>query len=199
LRPLELEGTSEAMTWAQIAIDAVLALALAISVVTDLRTRKIKNVVTYPTTLICLGLRAVGGGWGTAASPGVLSGLIGLVIGFALFVIPALINSELMGLGDAKLMAAVGAGVGFPMILPCLIYIALVGGVLAVVVLLWNGALWRTLAGMGLKVAQKIKIASGENARTPGIKVPYGVAIACGTVWGVLWSMWQVKAMAALP
>jgi prepilin peptidase CpaA len=187
------------MSSLQIAIDAVLALALAISVVTDLRTRKIKDVVTFPTALLCLGLRAADGGWGPTSGHGVASGLLGLAIGLILFLLPSVYNSNLMGMGDAKLMAAVGAGVGFPLILPCLIFIALSGGILAVVVLLWNGLLWRTLSSMGVKLAQKVKLAAANGAGSPGVKVPYGVAIAAGTIWGVVWSLWQVNAVAALP
>lgn len=185
------------MTRVQVAIYVVLAIALAISVVTDLRTRQIKDVVTYPTLLLCLGLRAAGGGLGSLAGPGLASGLLAVAVGGFFFYVPYLLGY--MGKGDVKLMAAVGAGIGFPMVVPVLVFISLSGGILAVVVLLWRGVLWRTLSGMGLAAARKLKLVRPEQPGSPGIKVPYGLAIAGGTVWGVIWTLTQAPVGPGMP
>jgi prepilin peptidase CpaA len=97
-----------------------------------------------------------------------------------------------MGMGDVKLVAAVGAGVGFPAIVACLVCIGLAGGVEALVVLIWQGKLLRTFGGMGRWVLQKARVAKGEEDALQRVKIPYGVAIALGTVWG-LYEYWRLS------
>jgi len=180
------------MTRVQIAVYAiyvVLGVALAISVVTDLRTRKILNKITVPAILLCLLARTVGGGWGTPGSLGLASGIIGMAIGFFFFLVLNLLGG--MGMGDVKLAAAVGAGVGFPSILACLVFIGVVGGVEAVAVLVWQGRLLGTLGGMLRGGLQKIKIIKPDTSPREKTKIPYGVAIALGTAWGVWWAASQ--------
>lgn len=175
------------MNLIQIAIFAILGLALSVSVVTDLKARRILNLVTLPTLLLCLGLRAAQGGWGELGGTGLASGLLGLAVGGTFFLVLAVLGG--MGGGDVKLMAAVGAGVGFPTVLACLVYIALVGGIQAILWLIWQGKLLRTLGGMGRVALRKLRLARAEGQGLQGGKIPYGVAIALGTVWGVWWSL----------
>jgi prepilin peptidase CpaA len=94
-----------------------------------------------------------------------------------------------MGMGDVKLTAAVGAGVGCPGILACLIFIGLVGGLEALVVLVWQGKLLKTFGGMFKGALQKTKILKPDNQPREHTKIPYGVAIALGTAWGMWWTM----------
>ena len=178
------------MSTVQIAIYAILGLALAISVITDLRTRTIKNFVTFPTLLLSLALRGGFEGWGSFAGEGLASGLLGMLIGGLFFFIFARAGG--MGMGDVKLVAAVGAGVGFPAIVACLVCIGLAGGVEALVVLIWQGKLLRTFGGMGRWVLQKARVAKGEEDALQRVKIPYGVAIALGTVWG-LYEYWRLS------
>jgi prepilin peptidase CpaA len=177
------------MNLIQIAIYAVVGLALAVSVVTDLRTRKIRNFVTLPTLAVCLALRAIGGGWGEWTGLGLASGLLGMGIGGLFFLVLAVMGG--MGGGDVKLVAAVGAGVGFPIVLACLVFIAVAGGVQAVLWLVWQGKLLRTLGGMARVALSKVRLASRDGRGLEGGKIPYGLAIAVGTVWGVWWSLGQ--------
>jgi len=182
----------------QIAIWVVLGVALAISVVTDLRTRKILNVVTFPTIVLCLALRLAGGlkagdWWGAAGGPGVAGGLVGLAVGGVFFFVMNVMGG--MGMGDVKLAAAVGSGVGFPSVLACLIFIGIAGGIEAVVVLIWQGKVLKTFGGMARSALQKAKIVKPDTSPRERTKIPYGVAIALGTVWGVLWLMNQSAAV----
>jgi prepilin peptidase CpaA len=176
----------------------ILGVALAISVVTDLRSRKILNVVTLPAAGMCLALRAAAGystgaAWGSLAGPGLAGGVLGLVIGGAAFLLPWLMGG--MGGGDVKLMASVGAAVGFPTILACIIFIAVVGGIQAVVLLVWRGQLLSTFWGMFRGALQKTKLVKADPRPKAKTYFPYGIAIALGTVWGVWWTASQ----AALP
>ncbi|MBX5484882.1 MAG: prepilin peptidase, partial [Myxococcaceae bacterium] len=60
----------------QIALWTVLGVALLISVVTDVLSGRILDVVTYPTIVGALLLRFLWGGWGDTES-GLMSGLMG--------------------------------------------------------------------------------------------------------------------------
>jgi prepilin peptidase CpaA len=192
------------MNRVQFATYALLGFALAISVVTDLRRREIKDVVTYPTFILALLLRvangaaerqdegaaaALAGSWGSVFGGGVASGLVGALAGCGLFLVLHLTSQgRAFGLGDVKLMAVVGAGVGFPMILTCLVFVVIVGGLEAILVLLWQGTFLRTLGGMMRWAAAKAGSGGAGTGALQGGGVPYGVAIAIGTVWGVWYS-----------
>lgn len=181
------------MTRVQIAIYVLLGAALTVSVVTDFRARRILDLVTYPTLTLCLALRLATGGFGTAMGPGLTSGLLAAVMAGALFLI--LHRMDGMGLGDVKLMATVGAGVGFPTILACLVFIGIAGGIEAIAVLIWKGRLLRTLGGMGRSVLQAMRIARPLAEPCERIRIPYGVAIAAGTAWGIGWTLSQAVAV----
>lgn len=87
----------------------LLWIALGIAVVTDWRERKIYNWLTFPAFALALGLRMVGYGFD---GPGTLSeGLLGAAIGFVPFF--ALAWKGGMGMGDVKLVAVVGACLGW--------------------------------------------------------------------------------------
>ena len=135
-----------------------LAVALVASVTTDLRRRRIPNAVTYPALAVA------------SASVIWLGGLPLLgraAVGAAVCALPFLagVLRGWMGAGDLKLMALCGlvsgAMAGWRFSLANLVAVAIAGGAQA---LLW-------LAAARLR---------GEPAPR---SVPYGVAIAAGTVW----------------
>lgn len=162
----------------KVLIDGLTIVVLAVSVVTDLRSRRILNVVTFPAMLLGLGLHLLFWGWSETTGLGLKWSLIGLAAGGLPFLVFYAVDSKSFGLGDVKLMAAVGAMKGFPFVLGALFYVALVGGVLALVLLLWKGALVRTLAGIFRR--------KGEDEEKAKIFLPYGVAIAGGTIWALI-------------
>ena len=145
-------------------LDVLLAASLAVSVVTDLRERRILNVVTLPALALALLVRAAGGG--------LASGLLGVATASLPFFLLAWRGA--MGMGDVKLMAVVGACVGAERIAPVLLAIALVGGLQGVLALLWTGSLGRTLRRLLLR---------GAVPQAAAVTLPYGVSIALGTAW----------------
>lgn len=143
----------------QIALWGGLGVVLAISVATDLATRRIPDAVTYPALALALVVRAVAEGPGDLES-GFWSGLLGggsALAGFSL-----LAWRGRMGWGDAKLMGVVGAALGYPLVLAALVFISLCGALQAVVTLVWQ---------------------RGASRRY----IPYGVAIALGSFWAMWW------------
>lgn len=166
---------------------AVLGIALAISFVTDVREQMIYNVVTYPTILVSLGLRFFMVGWRNPdprlADWTLLVGLVGFIVGFGLFYVMFLMGG-MMG-GDVKLMGAVGAALGFRLVFYAIIFTALVGGLEAILYLLWDGSLGKTLSNTGKRLAHVLRLKRLEGPPMEKKYVPYGVAIALGTVWAV--------------
>jgi prepilin peptidase CpaA len=139
-----------------------LALALAISVVTDLRQRLILNAVTYPALVVVTGSFFWLGGLQL-----LLESALGVLVCAGPFALMML--RGWMGAGDVKLMAVAGAvsgaAAGWPFSLAVLLYVAVAGGV--------QSAVWILAA----------KLRKHERPKY----VPYGIAIAAGTAAAFLW------------
>lgn len=160
----------------------LLGAALVICVVTDLRNRRIPDVVTLPAAAAALGLRAYFEGVG-GLEGGLLSGLLGLIAALVLFGAFARFGKGL-GWGDVKLAAAVGAALGFPLVLGALMFITLAGAAQAVISLLWQGAVSDTLKSW----AGRFRKGQGsQQAQAPRRQIPYSVAIALGSFWAMWW------------
>ena len=172
------------MTPSHIALWVVLGVALVISVATDLLRREILDVVTYPLMGVALGVRWWAEGLGNLETGLVSGGVSGL--GLALVLLPAAVRGR-MGWGDVKLMAGVGAVLGFPTVMAAAAFISLVGALQAVVTLLWHGAVWDTLGELARRWAVKARLVRAGSAVAPQRHIPYGVAIALGTFWAMWW------------
>lgn len=166
---------------------AMLGPVLAVAVYTDLKSQRIPNGLTFPAMCCALAHHGLARG-----ADGLLFGLAGLGLGLALMLGPYL--SGLMGAGDVKLMAAVGALLGPGPGLEAFLYACLAGGIYALAVLarrrdllarlarsLWN-AFWLFLTTLRFQYAP---------VRAEGLpKLCYGVAIAAGAVAQVLVSLY---------
>jgi prepilin peptidase CpaA len=120
----------------------VFALILAsVACVTDVRSRRIPNVLTFGGAAAGLLFHAVypgGAGWIPAAE--------GWLVGAAFLFIPFALGG--LGAGDVKLLAALGAWLGPAEIIRAAVYAALAGGVLALVVALLRGYLRKALSNI---------------------------------------------------
>ncbi|MFT3835764.1 MAG: A24 family peptidase [Myxococcaceae bacterium] len=162
----------------------VLGVALLISVLTDIASRRILDLVTWPAMAICLLLRLWEEGLGDLEH-GLVSGLVGVGGGAGLFALLAAWKKS-FGWGDVKLMAAVGAAFGYPLIMAGLLFVSLTGALQAVVSLIWQGAVWDTLRGLIVGLGKKLKLTK-ETETQASRHIPYGVAIALGSVWAMWW------------
>lgn len=172
---------------------AALFAALVAAVYTDLAYGRIANWLTYPA--MGLGFAAAyllgGAGWDAAFSvsphdprAGLAGALAGAAAGGGVLLVLHLAGG--MGAGDVKLMAAVGALTGFGFSLHALFYTSLTGAVLAVGVLAAKGKL-----GEGGRGTLRFLWPWRDRSRDPErITLPYGVAIAAGTMW----AWWRVFA-----
>jgi prepilin peptidase CpaA len=157
---------------------AVLAIGLAAAVVTDVRTRKIPNVLTGSLAAAGLGI-AVGGGLVTP-----LQAMFGMFAGLLLMMPGHLIGA--MGAGDVKLMAAVGAVVGPGMIVRVFLYTAVAGGLFALAVATQRGLLMATLQGTRTLVTAPVQAKQTIESPSRANRFAYGPAIAVGTFVALL-------------
>ncbi|NTX57778.1 prepilin peptidase, partial [Myxococcus sp. CA039A] len=81
----------------------------------------------------------------------------------------------------------VGAVLGFPASMAAAAFISLVGAAQAVVSLLWQGAVWDTVAAALRRWAVRLHLARSDAQPTERRHIPYGVAIALGTLWALWW------------
>lgn len=150
--------------------------------VTDLSSRRIPNVLTLAGLATALALRALVGG--PALASGALAAIVALVLAVPLVALGGL------GGGDAKLLAAVGGFLGLEALPAALFGTALAGGLLAVAMVVHNGAARETMSHCAT-LARRLTGRGGESPprtlATPGVlAVPYGVAIAAGALVGVV-------------
>ena len=82
--------------------------ALALVVVLDLRIRMIPDIITLPGLAYALGLAAV-----AVRSPTVIEAGVGALVGGGVVLLVAIVSRGGMGGGDIKLMAMLGAALGW--------------------------------------------------------------------------------------
>jgi leader peptidase (prepilin peptidase)/N-methyltransferase len=99
------------LTWTLPAFLLFAWLLVAVTVI-DVQTHRIPNRLTYPLTPALLALLVVGAA--LDGTPGAaLRAAFGGVVAFSLLLVLALINPRGMGMGDVKLAAFIGIGLGY--------------------------------------------------------------------------------------
>lgn len=168
----------------QLALWIILGVALLISVVTDVLSGRILDVVTWPSMAVLLGVRFAFGGVGDLSS-GFLTGLVSALGLMAFFAILAWRGK--MGWGDVKLMGVAGAAFGYPLVMAALVFTSLAGALQAVVTLVWQGHLWDAAAATARRWAIRVRLLPKDTQVGPRRHIPYGVAIAVGCAWAMWW------------
>ena len=150
---------------------------LAFAIYGEVRYRRIPNWLTLGGMVLGLGAAFIEG-W----LPALTDSFLGLAVAGGVFLPFCLLG--VVGGGDMKLMAAVGAIVGYPAVLATLTDTCLAGGLLAIGIMAWNGMLLTTFSNA-------FRILFGMPRKSRGLRrppmVPYGVAIAAGTLFSVFW------------
>jgi prepilin peptidase CpaA len=164
-----------------------LAICLVAAVI-DTRTMRIPNPLTYSGVVLGLVLGfalpcAAGQGALRALQVGLLPSLFGCVFLLALFGAISLMG--VMGMGDAKLMAAVGALLKWPLCLRAALYVFIAGGVLSLVLAIARGRLRAVLGNLAL--GGKALLGRREPGRPIQLhRIPYALAILAGVAWALL-------------
>ena len=161
-----------------------LALMLVLAAYSDTRYHRIPNGVTFGGAVAGLVLQSYFGGFEALGS-----GFLGLAIGFVLF-LPFYIRGA-MGAGDVKLMAAVGAFLGPSATLLAAALTLIVGGVMAVAILLRHRGLGqlaqRYFTTLNYVVVTGKLVHDGpREGEAAARRFPYALAIGLGTLWAIL-------------
>jgi prepilin peptidase CpaA len=157
------------------------ALAIAsVACVTDVRSRRIPNALTFGAATLGLIAHASTGG-----IAGALTSFGGLALGLGLFLPFFLLGG--MGAGDVKLLAALGAWVGLADVFWLAMYTSIIGGVLAVTVSLARGYLGTALRNIWTligfwKIAGPRAMPGLTLQDSPAPRLAYAVPIFLGTV-----------------
>jgi len=134
--------------------------------VIDLEHGLILNKVVYPSLIVALLLALLPRPWLTQwIVTGIANAAIGGAIGFALFLLIAVISRGGMGWGDVKLAALIGLATGFPLVFLAIIMGAILGGIVAVAMVIAKKRQRRQTIPFGpfLAVAAMITLLWGSN------------------------------------
>ena len=167
-------------------LPVILALILAALVLTaaawDLKSRRIPNWLTL-TGIICgVALNSFLYGW-----TGVKESLEGLGVAFGVYFVLYLVRA--MGAGDVKLMAAVGSFVGPGNWFFIFMITAILGGVIALTILLWRKRLRKTFDNVFFIVSEMMHFRAPYMGREElsvksqkAFTLPHGAVIGLGCI-----------------
>ena len=164
--------------------EALLLLVVLGAAVYDVRYRRIPNWLSMSGVLLGLGLNAfLYQGW-----PGVRLSLQGLGMGFGVYFLLYMVRA--MGAGDVKLMAAVGAIIGWRDWFGTFLITAIIGGLMALILVAYKRRVQKTLWNVSfilseLKSGRPAYMGKEElDVRSPkALGLPHGAVIAVGTIF----------------
>jgi prepilin peptidase CpaA len=153
--------------------DIVLVIATLCAAVIDVRVRRIPNALTAALAVIAVGIHA---------SRSVADAALAIVAGLAAFALGAIVfRLGWFGGGDVKLLAAACALISLP---NC---VALVAAILAMGAILALAS--ATMQGRLIALLRSTASVAAHGAPTERFALPYGVAIAAGSVVYTAWSL----------
>ena len=167
-----------------LAPDVACVLLCAVGAAIDLRSRRIPNWLTLPGiglgVLLNTALFSIALGVGEGARLGLLPSLAGCLLLGLVFLVLGLIN--FVGMGDVKLMAAVGALLRWPNALWALAYVTIAGGVIAVGYAVARGRLLAVFRNL-FSITRNVVKPKEERPPVELHRIPYGLAILVGAAW----------------
>jgi len=167
--------------------DTCLLGLLLMAVIVDVRERRIPNLLTSSGMVIAIIYQLYTGGY-----TGLLFSLQGLATGIALLLIPFVMGG--IGAGDVKLLGMIGAFKGSIFVVGTFLWMAIWGGIIALVFLIMQRRLGETLKRLGhglvLSRLSMVKLSHSVNKEEFSVYYPYGVAIALGVLTSYCRGWW---------
>lgn len=156
----------------------LLPVLFAVATYTEIKCRRIPNFLTLSALFLGVCFSAILGG-----VDALKLSLIGAAVGGGVLLPFCLLG--VVGGGDMKLMAAVGSIVGWPLIFGVLYFSSLIGGVMALIIIIWHNQL---LTGItkSIKLFFGVKGKESSKGLKKGLLLPFGLAIALGTVIAIV-------------
>jgi prepilin peptidase CpaA len=160
----------------------LLGILTAIAAAFDIRYRRIPNWLVLAGIIVGLSWNLYASGWS-----GLLHSLEGLGLGFILYFPLYLVRAR--GAGDVKLLAAVGAITGPGNCFLIFVLTAILGGIIAAIILLIAGRLRKTLFNVGWMIQDLIHLRAPYKSSeeldvrsSKGMRLPHGAMIAVGVL-----------------
>ncbi|MCS7315304.1 MAG: A24 family peptidase [Bryobacterales bacterium] len=173
------------MTALPLLLKLVLALLVVTAGVYDVLWRRIPNWLVLPGFLLGLGLNAL---LGADYAPGLKQAGLGAALAFLIYFPLYLLGG--MGAGDVKLMTAIGAIVGWKNWLIIFIFSGILGGVIALAIVLSKGRLRQTFWNLGFILWEIAHLRSPRRASAEfdvssgkGMTMPHGAVVALGCLF----------------
>jgi prepilin peptidase CpaA len=165
-------------------VEVVLLIVLLAAAVFDVRYRRIPNWLTVGGVVVGIAMNTVIG----PPAAGIGFALAGFGVAFGIYVL--LYALRAMGAGDVKLMAAVGALVGWERWFGIFFVTALIGGVMALILVIARRRLKTTLFNLGFILSEMKSLRPAYLAREEldvkhekALGLPHGAVIAVSTVF----------------
>lgn len=153
----------------------LLVLLIILAAFIDIYKKIIPNWLTYPALFLGLVFGLL-----PDAGPTIVHSLQGLAIAFFPALLLFVLNS--LGGGDVKLLSAIGAWVGFPLIVDVLVYSTIAGTAIGLTLIIWKGQFWLLIKEFFIKIFTR----KNSKAMTINkLRIPFGAAIALGTGWAL--------------
>jgi prepilin peptidase CpaA len=160
----------------------LVTITLVVAAVIDGYKLKVPNWITFPMILSGWAVSAMSFGWA-----GLGWSLVGTLVGLALLLPAYAIGG--MGAGDVKLLAGVGAWVGGTVTLYAYCVSALIGGVIAILMVLYRRSwhkhytqfwtIWNEM--VTIRDPEQLSVIAADRKSTM-LLLPYGIPIAIGTI-----------------
>lgn len=157
-------------------------ITLIVAAVIDGYKLKVPNWITFPMILSGWAISAISFGWA-----GLGWSLVGTAVGLALLLPAYAIGG--MGAGDVKLLAGVGAWVGGMVTVYAFVVSALIGGVIAILMVLYRRAwskhyyqffhIWNEM--VTIRDPEALSVIAAER-KSSMLLLPYGIPLAIGTI-----------------
>jgi len=171
----------ESLDFNRLASLIALTIVLAFAAYSEMTRKIIPNWLTLSGAACGIVLGYLPGGNTFLASLG------GLAIGFGFLFAVYVFGG--MGGGDVKLMGSAGALLGYPLIIPTLFYTAVIGGVMAIICLVWKGDSWGRLKRMATRRKQADGAPREQDAAAQPLAIPYGIAIVSGCLKTMIFAL----------
>jgi prepilin peptidase CpaA len=161
--------------------------AMVMACWSDCRRHRVPNWLNLGLAVTGVAAQVAFAGW-----PGLRTAALGMALALAVLLVPWLMH--VMGAGDVKFMAALGAWLGPQMTVYALVAGGLAGGVVALALIVYRRVWWQATANVGVLLTKMgslqtafSEFGSAESlGRSTGL-LPYAVPLSVGTAI-VLWS-----------
>jgi prepilin peptidase CpaA len=173
----------------------VVFVAACVGAATDVWKFRVYNILTIPLILSGIAYHCVTNQWS-----GFANSLLGTAFGISVLLVPYILG--LMGGGDVKLLAGLGAWLGLPLTAAVFVASALIAGGYALALIVIRGKIrenWAMLklicyrlATLGVYLGKEDLVESMTMSPDRRLRViPFGAMVPLGIIGAIIWLKWM--------